>query len=169
MKLIILPNIDNDINNLKYFDSEENKKNKNIILNNIDKSNLQKGIKENFFETYKFHNKLKLELEPDEIKEKIESLIYNRFLTKIYIWFSKTFPNYKSVAKNAKIDFGIETIKGETKIKSIIEADLNRALSIIDLTGLDKNDMIKIKELIQCNFDNKIREKLEEKKYREKC
>ena len=162
-----VPNIDNDINNLKLIDSEEIIKNKYTISNNIDKSNLQRGIKENFFEAYKLDNKLKLKLEPDEIKEKIESLIYNRFLTKIYIWFSKTFPNYKSVAKNAKIDFGIETIKGETQIKSIIETDLNRALSIVDLTGLDKNDMIKIKELIECNFNNKIREKLDEKKYRE--
>ncbi len=58
------------------------------------------------------------------------------------------------------MDFGIETIKGETKIKSIIETDLSRALSIIDLTGLDKNDMKKIKELIECNFDKKMKEKL---------
>ena len=174
-KTIKRPNIDENINNKKFIDSNKNIdniiNNKNIPINNqekSDKTNLQKGLKEVFLDTYKFHNKPKIDLEPDEIKEKIESLIYNRFLTKIYIWFSKTFPNYKSVEGNAKMDFGIETIKGETKIKSIIETDLSRALSIIDLTGLDKNDMKKIKELIECNFDNKMKEKLEEKKYKEK-
>ena len=129
-------------------------------------SNLQKGIKETFLESYKAKNKQKKDLEPEVIKDRIKSMIYSRLITKIYLWFHKNSANYKSVAKNAKMNFDVETIKGETKIKSIIETDMNRALSIIDLTGFDKNDMKKIKELIESNFDQKRKKDLEEKKYR---
>ena len=45
---------------------------------------------------------------------------------------------------------------------------MNRALSIVDLTGLDINDVKEIKELIESNFDPKKRELLEKKRFREK-
>ena len=150
---------------------EININNENNNDTNNSNINLQKGLKELFFEPFKSKKKSKkkskLELEPDEIKERIKSIIYGRFITKIYLWLHKNSANYKSIPKNAKMNFDIQTIKGKTKIKSIIESDLNRALSIIDLTGLDKNDMKKIKELIECNFDKKRKESLEEKKHRE--
>ena len=108
-------------------------------------------------------------LEVDEIKEKIKSMLYDNLIIKIYLWFHNYTANYKNVDKDAKNDFYIETIKGETKIKSIIEADLNRALSIVDLTGIEKSDMREIELLIESQFDEdkkrylELRRKAEEK------
>ena len=168
----LITNLDNDIfSSMSLPDINENNNNINNEKNNknnLNKSNIQEEVKENFVDSYKSQNKPKKELEPDEIKERIKSMIYNRFITKIYLWLHKNSANYKSVPKNAKINFDIETIKGETEIQSIIETDMNRALSIVDLTGLDKNDMKEIKELIESNFDSNRKKSLEEKKYREK-
>ena len=159
-----------NINNKETNIIENNLLNNETYLNNkfIEMNNAQKrkSIKENFLMKQK--NKGKMELEPDEIKDRIKSMIYNRFFTKMYLWFHKNTANYKSVAKNAKLDFDVETIKGETKIKSIIETDMNRALSIVDLTGLDKNDMKEIKELIESHFDSQTKKNLEERKNKEK-
>ena len=152
-------NINNEINNIN------NENNDNNNEDNL--SYLQQGRKESFLDLYKQKNNPKKELDPEDIKDRIKSMIYNRFITKIYLWFHKNSANYKSVPKNAKMNFDVETIKGETKIKSIIETDMNRALEIIDLTGLDKNDVKEIKELIECNFDTKKKQDFEEKKYRE--
>ena len=106
-------------------------------------------------------------LEIDEIKEKIKSKLYDKFITKIYLWLHNYSANHKSVDKDAKNDFYIETIKGETKIKSIIETDLNRALSIIDLTEIGKNDMKDIELLIESQFDKEKKRFLELKRMRE--
>ena len=103
-------------------------------------------------------------LEVDEIKEKIKSMLYDSFITKIYLWFHNYTANYKNVDKDAKNDFYIETIKGETKIKSIIETDINRALSIIDLTEIEKSDMRDIELLIESQFDENKKKYLELKK-----
>ena len=113
------------------------------------------------------HEKHKEYLEVDEIKEKIQSMLYDKFITKIYLWLHNYSANHKSVDKDAKNDFYIETIKGETKIKSIIETDLNRALSIIDLTELGKNDMKDIELLIESQFDKEKKKFLELKRMRE--
>lgn len=108
-------------------------------------------------------DKSKIFLEEDDIKEKIRSMLYDRFITKLYLWLHKHSANYKNVDKNAKNDFYIETIKGETTIKSIIESDINTALSILDLTGFEKNDMKDIELLIESQFDKKKKQFLEEK------
>ena len=112
-------------------------------------------------------DKSKIFLEEDDIKEKIRSMLYDRFITKLYLWLHKHSANYKNVDKNAKNDFYIETIKGETTIKSIIESDINTALSILDLTGFEKNDMKDIELLIESQFDKKKKQFLEEKRLKE--
>ena len=111
--------------------------------------------------------KPKIYLEVGEIKEKIKSILYDNYITKIYLWLHKYSANYKSIDKDAKNDFYIETIKGETKIKSIIENDINRALSIIDLTELEKNDIKDIELLIESQFDEEKKRFIENKKIRE--
>ena len=106
-------------------------------------------------------------LDVDEIKERIKSMLYDKFITKIYLWLHNYSANHKSVDKDAKNDFYIETIKGETKIKSIIETDLNRALSIIDLTEIGKNDMKDIELLIESQFDKEKKRFLDLKRMKE--
>ena len=122
-----------------------------VILDSIQKPNMKNN-----------------ELEENEIKDRIKDILYERLITKIYLWLHKHSANYKNVPKDAKTDFDIETIKGETKIKSIIETDINTALSLLDLSGLDKNDMKEIEQLIESEFDSKKKKSLEEQKYREK-
>ena len=78
-------------------------------------------------------------LKVDEIKERIKSMLFDKIITQVYLWLHKHSANYKNIDKDALNDFYIETIKGETKIKSIIEKDINTCLSIIDLTGLEKS------------------------------
>ena len=112
-------------------------------------------------------DKSKILLEEDDIKEKIRSMLYDRFITKVYLWLHKHSANYKNVDKDAKNDFYIETIKGETIIKSIIESDINTALSILDLSGFEKNDMKDIELLIESQFDKKKKQFLEEKRLKE--
>ena len=99
---------------LEFIKEKENLKNNNNEIQNISK----------------------VYLEVDEIKDKIKSMLYDKFVTKIYLWLHNHTANYKNIDKEALNDFYIETIKGETKIKSIIENDINTCLSIIDLTGL---------------------------------
>ena len=106
---------------LQYFKNQEKLKD-NIDINSNDSDN-------NIYQ-----EKPKEYLKVDDIKEKIRSMLYDKLITKIYLWLHNYSANHKSVDKDAKNDFYIETIKGETKIKSIIETDLNRALSIIELT-----------------------------------
>ena len=106
-------------------------------------------------------------LEVDDIKERIKSMLYDRFITKVYLWLHKHSANYKNIDKDAKNDFYIETIKGETRIKSIIETDVNTALSIVDLTGFEKNDMKDLELLIESQFDEEKKKFLEEKRLRE--
>jgi hypothetical protein len=111
-----------------------------------------------FFErlnSQKVKNVKKTILEVDDIKERIKSLLFNKFITKIYLWLHKRSANYKNIDKDALNDFYIETIKGETSIKSILETDVNTCLSIIDLTGFEKNDMKDIELLIKSQFDEK--------------
>ena len=148
--------------NLQIIDTSKND-NKKISNNNLIKSQY-----ESILDSIQSSNKPKADLEEEEIKERIKSMVCDRFITKIYLWLHKHSANYKNVAKDAKVDFDIETIKGETKIKSIIETDINLALSILDLSGLDKNDMKEIEKLIESQFDRKKKEYLEEQKFREK-
>jgi hypothetical protein len=124
----------------------------NEIKSNSDNDNLDKS---------------KVFLEEDDIKDKIRSMLYDRFITKAYLWLHKHSANYKNVDKDAKNDFYIETIKGETTIKSIIETDINTSLSILDLSGFEKNDMKDIELLIESQFDEKKRKFLEEKREKE--
>ena len=143
-----------------------------IDTSNNDNNNNSENIKINQYnsilESIQKSNKPKIELKEDEVKDRIKSLICDRFITKIFIWLHKHSANYKNISKDAKDDFEIETIKGETKIKSIIETNINQALSIIDLSGLDKNDMKEIETLIESNFNEKKKKYIEEQKFREK-
>ena len=149
-KLIIELNSMNKIGEKLY-----NKNKNDIIQRPLEFINNQEKLKDNVDgnsnddDNNIDHEKHKEYLEVDEIKEKIQSMLYDKFITKIYLWLHNYSANHKSVDKDAKNDFYIETIKGETKIKSIIETDLNRALSIIDLTELGKNDMKDIELLIE--------------------
>ena len=131
---------------LEFIKDQRNSENSNIN-NDIDNQNATK--------TY---------LKVEEIKDKIKSMLYDKFITKIYLWFHKNTANYKNIDKDAINDFYIETIKGETKIKSIIESEVNTCLSIIDLTGLEKNDMKDIELLIESQFDKEKKRSLELKK-----
>ena len=147
--------------NLQIIDTSKESPNNNT-------KNINQNQYENLLDSILKENKPKIELEESEIKDRIRSMIYDRFITKIYIWLHKHSANYKNVAKDAKNDFDIETIKGETKIKSIIETDINQALSILDLSGLDKNDMKEIETLIESHFDQKKKKSIEEQKFRQK-
>ena len=106
-------------------------------------------------------------LEVDEVKEKIEDILYKSFITKVYLWLHKHSASYRSIEEEEKDDFDIETIKGETKIKSIIENDVNRMLNVTDLAHFDKEDLKKIELLFEAHFDEKKRILLEENKLKE--
>jgi hypothetical protein len=125
---------------LEYFQNMEKKNKDNNNIDNIDNNNQEIDNNKEY-------------LEVDDIKEKIKTMLYDKFITKVYLWLHNYSANYKNVDKEAINDFYIETIKGETKIKSIIETDLNMALSILDLNGFEKNDMKDLELLIESQFD----------------
>ena len=137
------------------FINEKNKSNDNNII--IDRIN---GNKEN-------QNVTKTYLKVEEIKEKIKSKLFDKFIIKVYLWLHNNSANYKNIDKEALNDFYIETIKGETKIKSIIETDVNTYLSIVDLTRLEKSDMKDIELLIESQFNEEKKKVLETKKREE--
>jgi hypothetical protein len=163
-------NLNPNINDSQIVDiSNTNKNDNNIVENNDNSEDIIKKQYTLILENLQGMNKSPtIELEEDEIKDRIKSLIYDRFLTKVFLWLHKYSANYKNIEKDTKMDFEIETIKGETKIKSIIESDINLALSIIDLSGLDKNDMKEIEKLIKSYFNSKNKQSIEEEKYRKK-
>ena len=125
------------------------------------KEKIENSPEENLIERPKTY------LKTDEIKDRIKSMLFDRLITKVYLWLHKNSANYKSIDKEALNDFYIETIKGETRIKSIIEKDLNTCLSIVDLSGLEKSDMKDIELLIESNFDEEKKRLLELEKIKE--
>ena len=106
-------------------------------------------------------------LEVEEVRDKIKDILYKNFITKTYLWLHKHSASYRSIEEEEKDDFDIETIKGETKIKSIIEHDVNRLLNITDLEHFDKEDLKSIELLFEAHFDEKKRILLEENKLKE--
>jgi hypothetical protein len=106
-------------------------------------------------------------LEVDEVKDKIKDMLYNSLITKIYLWLHKHSASYRSIDEEEKDDFDIETIKGETKIKSIIENDVNRLLSVADLEHFDKEDLKSVELLFEAHFDEKKKILLEENRLKD--
>ena len=106
-------------------------------------------------------------LESSEVEQRIRDIIYKGYLIKIYSWFHKQSVSYKNIDINERIDFDIETIQGEVKIKSIIENKLNLVLKILDLENIDKAKMKEIELIIEANFDKNKKKILEENKRRQ--
>lgn len=105
-------------------------------------------------------------LEASEVEQKIRDIIYRGYLINIYSWFHKQSVSYKNIDSNERIDFDIQTIKGEVTIKSIIENKLNLVLKILDLQKIDKAKMKEIELIIEANFDESKKKLLEETKRR---
>ena len=105
-------------------------------------------------------------LEPSEVEQRIRDIIYKGYLINIYSWFHKQSVSYKNLDENERVDFDIETIQGEVKIKSIIENKLNLVLKILDLNNIDKTKMKEIELIIEANFDKNKKKLLEEEKKR---
>ena len=157
----ILNNDDNDfnINNNNENDSQLTKMEGNTIMNAGKKEGILGLIKKT-----QSIAKEKKYLEVDEVKKKIKNMLYSRIIVKIYLFLHEHSASYRSIEEEEKDDFDIETIKGETKIKSIIENDVNRLLSIVDLEHFDKEDLKSIELLLEAHFDEKKRIELEENK-----
>ena len=102
-----------------------------------------------------------------EVEQRIRDIIYKGYLINIYSWFHKQSVSYKNIDTNERIDFDIETIKGEVTIKSIIENKLNLVLKILDLENIDKAKMKEIELIIESNFDKNKKKMLEENKRRQ--
>ena len=158
-------NIKNDI--------DENQKNKNITdkFSKFKENNLiNAGKNEGILGFIKKTSEMVKEnnyIEVDEVKEKIKNMLYNSLITKLYLFLHKYSASYRSIEEEEKDDFDIETIKGETKIKSIIENDVNRLLNITDLEHFDKEDLKSIELLFEAHFDENKRILLEEKKLKD--
>ena len=105
-------------------------------------------------------------LEASEVEQRIRDLIYKGYLINIYSWFHKQSVSYKNIDTNERIDFDIDTIKGEVIVKSIIENKLNLVLKILDLEDIDKAKMKEIELIIESNFDPSKKKLLEENKRR---
>ena len=147
-------NIDNDNNENE---SQLTKLQGNTILNAGKKEGILGLIKKT-----QSVAKEKNYLEVDEVKKKIKNMLYSRIIVKIYLFLHKHSASYRSIEEEEKDDFDIETIKGETKIKSIIENDVNRLLNITDLEHFNKDDLKSIELLFEAHFDKKKKIELEE-------
>ena len=152
-------NINNENNNEEY----RFKKSQEVNIINAGKKQGILGLIKKTNEITKEKNYL----EVDEVKEKIKNMLYKNIITKIFLWLHKHSASYRSIEEEEKDDFDIETIKGETKIKSIIENDVNRLLNITDLQHFDKEDLKSIELLFEAHFDEKKRFLLEENKLKE--
>ena len=105
-------------------------------------------------------------LDKEEVEQRIRDIIYRGYLINIYSWFHKQSVSYKNIDSNERIDFDIDTIKGEVIIKSIIENKLNLVLKILDLKSIDKTKMKEIELIIEANFDESKKKLIEENKRR---
>ena len=162
--------VDNIINN------ENNEKNDNNInnINNENESQLttlqgnniinagKKGGILGLIQKTQSIAKEKKYLEVEEVKKKIKNMLYSRIIVKLYLFLHKHSASYRSIEEEEKDDFDIETIKGETKIKSIIENDVNRLLNVTDLEHFDKEDLKSIELLFEANYDEQKKIELEE-------
>ena len=164
---------ENNINNENDLSDENNIENNNEeyrFKKNQEMNIINAGKKQGILGLIKKTNEISKEknyLEVDEVKEKIKNMLYKSIITKIFLWLHKHSASYRSIEEEEKDDFDIETIKGETKIKSIIENDVNRLLNITDLQHFDKEDLKTIELLFEAHFDEKKRFLLEENKLKE--
>ena len=119
-------------------------KSKNAIIKKSTKLSFQsknasiRNVYTNIFETEEDDDEEPY-LDEDEVRDHIKELLTDKISTKLYFWFHKNSASYKSIDDENKTDYDIETIKGKTEIKSIIENDIDRALDILKLDNLDKN------------------------------
>ena len=156
-------NIDNE-NNI------DNNKNNSILNENQRKNLINAGKNEGILGLIKKTKEISKEknyLEVEEVKEKIKKMLYNNIIIKLYLFLHKHSASYRSIEEEEKDDFDIEIIKGETKIKSLIENDINRLLNITDLNHFDKEDLKILELLFESHFDEKKRFLLEENRLKE--
>ena len=166
-------NIESDIKD-DNDDNKEKTEKKNIEVDKFSKFKendiIKVGKKEGILGFMKKANEIVKEknyLEVDEVKEKIKNMLYKSFITKLYLFLHKYSASYRSIEEEEKDNFDIETIKGETKIKSIIENDVNRLLNITDLEHFDKEDLKSVELMFEAHFDEKKRILLEEKRIKD--
>ena len=168
-------NNENNINNINnenniYNDNNIDNENESRITTLQEKNLINAGKKEGilgFIKQTTAINKEKTYLPVDEVKKKIKNMLYSNFIIKLYLFLHKHSASYRSIEEEEKDDFDIETIKGETKIKSIIEHDVNRLLNITDLEHFDKDDLKNVELLFEAYFDEKKKILLEENKLKE--
>ena len=138
--------------------------NKNENMNEIIEEDKKNGLLDKLKKGKESNNSPYLE--PSEVEQRIRDIIYKGYLINIYSWFHKQSVSYKNLDENERVDFDIETIQGEVKIKSIIENKLNLVLKILDLNNIDKTKMKEIELIIEANFDKNKKKLLEEEKKR---
>ena len=95
-------NNDNVIENENSEDARYKKKQEMNIIN--------AGKKEGIMGLIKKTNQISKErnyLEVDEVKEKIKDILYNNYITKIYLWLHKHSASYRSIEEEERDDFDI--------------------------------------------------------------
>ena len=103
-------------------------------------------------------------LDEEEVKNHLREILTDKFFTKLFMWFHEHSVTYKSIDEDIKTDFDVETIKGQTRIKSNIEDDINRAFAILKLDNITESNMTDIELILLSYFDPKKKEEFEKKK-----
>ena len=112
-------------------------------------------------------SKERVVLDEDIVEDKIKDVLYDKIITKIYFWLHENSASYKNIEDVEKYDYDMETIKGETKIKSIIENNVNKFLEIVSLSDFDKDELKKVLRIFKEFFDPRLRKIREKRKQRE--
>ena len=99
-------------------------------------------------------------LDEEEVKNHLKEILTDRFFTKLFMWFHEHSVTYKSIDEDIKVDFDVETIKGQIRIKSNIENDINRAFAILKLDNITENDMKDIELILLSYFDPKKKRRI---------
>ena len=103
-------------------------------------------------------------LPKEEVFKRIKDILLGGFFTKLYLKINKYASNYMTIKKNEKDLYEKNTIKGDSKMVSFIESQVDMQLNLLVLNNFTSREM---KEVVHY-FDGTMTKKEKEKKEKEK-
>ena len=103
-------------------------------------------------------------LPKEEVYKRIKEILLGGFFAKLYLKIDKHASSYMTIKKNEKDFYEYNTIKGESKMVSFIENQVDMQLGLLDLTNFSSREMKEVVKYLDGSRKKKLKEKEKEKK-----
>ena len=102
-------------------------------------------------------------LPKEEVYKRIKEILLGGFFAKLYLKIDKHASSYMTIKKNEKDFYEYNTIKGESKMVSFIENQVDMQLGLLDLTNFSSREMKEVVKYLDGSRKKKLKEKEKEK------